>query len=165
MALAFVGLTGPLAACGQPVVSRSAATVRPSPSPSLATSPTPVGTVPTPSPGGLVLTGTLVGTVASTTPGSSCGTYGSGYVGQARFPISGVEYELVVDIASYSGPGHYAAPPARVSVHKVAIDNNPVLLSGTSGSVDVDPGGTSGTVDENLLGSSGPAHVGGTWRC
>jgi hypothetical protein len=82
-----------------------------------------------------------------------------------RFTLAGVEYELVVDIANYSGPGTYPAPPARVSIHKTAIDDSPRLLTGTSGTVTVAPGGRSGTVDEDLRTTAGPAHVTGAWTC
>lgn len=158
-------LAGTACATSTATAPTSAATAPLSPSPvaeSPGISPSPFAP---PAAAGLTLTGSLNGHVTAISPQPGCGAANGGFVASDRFTLAGDEYELVVDISSYTGPGTYPAPPARVSIHKTAIDDTPRLLTGTAGTVQVAAGGVSGTVDEDLRAAAGPAHVSGAWTC
>ncbi len=149
--------------CG---TSSTASVAASSPSPAVPTSPGLAAPSLAPSASvGLSFTGVLSGNAGSLVGVAPCGPTTNGLFAQIGFPLGGTDYQLVIEIAGYNGPGTYPAPPVRVSVHKAVVDNAPQLLTGTGGQVVVDQGGASGTVDEDLRGSQGTAHVAGRWSC
>lgn len=113
----------------------------------------------------VTLTGTLSGRGLVPTAVPPCGAANGGFLSRSSFTVTGTRYQMVIEIQEFRGPGVYPAPPARVSVSKVAIDSQPLLLTGTAGSVSVDQGASSGTVEEDLQADAGRGHISAAWAC
>ncbi len=146
----------PLATAAVPTVSVPPTLVG-QPSPLL--SPTPAGV-----PVHLVVSGQLPSTVATATS-LTCGRTGGAYAVLLQFDLSGQPYQLDASILDYHGPGTYAIPPERVSLHTVSGARPPHLLAGTSGHISVGADESSGSVDTVLEGDAGETHLGGSFRC
>jgi len=135
-----------------------------------ASSPLPTGTPPAvPSaapavPQSLLVEGDLNARLERAAVGTPCGRQPAGYYAQMTFPAAGVHWTLTMGITAYSGAGRYAAPPARVGMHKVELEN-PVLYAGTGGTLVVNADELSGSINEDLESQSGHVHVSGSWSC
>ena len=128
-------------------------------------SPTPT-TAPTPSPSPattLQLTGEIRGSPNGTVS-KTCGTQSAGYYLQVLFGVGSTTYQLTATIAPYYGPGHYAAPPARISLKPLGV-TPPVLYAGTKGTFTINPDGRSGSLYEILESQTGQIAVNGNWQC
>jgi len=161
----LLAAAGLLAACSAGGGSQPAAAARAAPAaagkPVPPASPTLVPAVPE----SITLTGALNATIDQASVGQPCGRLAPGYYMQARFSVGGTPYALELVLTDYAGPGPYAAPAARLSVHTLGLSDHPVLYAGIQGSVTIATGERSGTLDSDLASQSEAAHVSGSWRC